>query len=151
MITVVNNVTLDGVMENPEAWAAPYADELLVWPFPPTFQPGEEPYANVFAVLMDAVPDKALSDAIRKSLETEGDRVADLFCGLPAFVIHALLFAGPGDFRIDQHDQLVACVGHVDHDHLLMHIDLGRGQPDTRRFVHGLGHVGDELLQSLIE
>lgn len=35
------------------ATAAPYADELLVWPFPPTFQPGEEPYANVFAVPMN--------------------------------------------------------------------------------------------------
>lgn len=34
------------------ATAAPYADEILVWPFPPTFQPGEEPYANVFAVPM---------------------------------------------------------------------------------------------------
>jgi dihydrofolate reductase len=30
MIIVVNNVTLDGVMENPEAWAAPYADEVLM-------------------------------------------------------------------------------------------------------------------------
>ena len=35
------------------ATAAPYADELLVWPFPPTFQPGEEAYANVFAVPMN--------------------------------------------------------------------------------------------------
>jgi anthranilate 3-monooxygenase (FAD)/4-hydroxyphenylacetate 3-monooxygenase len=34
------------------ATAAPYADEILVWPFPPTFQPGEEPYANVFAIPM---------------------------------------------------------------------------------------------------
>lgn len=34
------------------ATAAPYADELLVWPFPPTFQPGEEAYANVFAIPM---------------------------------------------------------------------------------------------------
>ena len=30
MITVVNNVTLDGVMENPETWAAPYMDEVLM-------------------------------------------------------------------------------------------------------------------------
>jgi len=30
MITVVNNVTLDGVMENPEEWAAPYTDEVLM-------------------------------------------------------------------------------------------------------------------------
>jgi 4-hydroxyphenylacetate 3-monooxygenase oxygenase component len=34
------------------ATAAPYADEILVWPFPPTFQPGEDPYANVFAIPM---------------------------------------------------------------------------------------------------
>jgi dihydrofolate reductase len=30
MITVVNHVTLDGVMESPEEWAAPYADEVLM-------------------------------------------------------------------------------------------------------------------------
>lgn len=35
------------------ATASPFADELLVWPFPPTFQPGEEDYANVFAIPMD--------------------------------------------------------------------------------------------------
>ena len=35
------------------ATAAPYADEILVWPFPPTFQPGEEAYANVFAIPMN--------------------------------------------------------------------------------------------------
>ena len=35
------------------ATAAPYADEILVWPFPPTFQPGEDPYANVFAIPMN--------------------------------------------------------------------------------------------------
>jgi anthranilate 3-monooxygenase (FAD)/4-hydroxyphenylacetate 3-monooxygenase len=34
------------------ATAAPYADEILVWPFPPTFMPGEEAYANVFAIPM---------------------------------------------------------------------------------------------------
>lgn len=34
------------------ATAAPYADEILVWPFPPTFQPGEEAHANVFAIPM---------------------------------------------------------------------------------------------------
>jgi dihydrofolate reductase len=30
MITVVNNVTLDGVMEAPEAWAAAYMDDVLM-------------------------------------------------------------------------------------------------------------------------
>lgn len=35
------------------ATAAPYADEILVWPFPPAFQPGEEAYAVVFAIPMN--------------------------------------------------------------------------------------------------
>ncbi|MSR14174.1 MAG: 4-hydroxyphenylacetate 3-monooxygenase [Gammaproteobacteria bacterium] len=35
------------------ATAAPYADEILVWPFPPTFQVGEDAYANVFAIPMN--------------------------------------------------------------------------------------------------
>ena len=55
------------------ATAAPYADEILVWPFPPTFQPGEDAYANVFAIPMATrglkticrpsfVPDRATVD-----------------------------------------------------------------------------------------
>ncbi|MGE3773690.1 MAG: 4-hydroxyphenylacetate 3-hydroxylase N-terminal domain-containing protein, partial [Gammaproteobacteria bacterium] len=36
------------------ATAAPYADEILGWPFPPSFQPGEEAYANVFAIPMNS-------------------------------------------------------------------------------------------------
>ena len=39
-------------------------------------------------------------------------------------------------------------LGNVDHDDLLVHVDLGRGEADARRGVHGLGHVGDELLQA---
>jgi len=45
-----DGIVLDGLKRI--ATAAPYADEILVWPFPPTFQPGEEDYANVFAVPM---------------------------------------------------------------------------------------------------
>ena len=52
------------------ATAAPYADEILVWPFPPTFQPGEEPYANVFAVPM-ATP--GLKTICRPSFAQTGD------------------------------------------------------------------------------
>ena len=55
------------------------------------------------------------------------------------------------DLRIDEHDQRVAPLGHVDHDDLLVHVDLGRGQADAGRGVHGFGHVGDELLQRLVE
>jgi anthranilate 3-monooxygenase (FAD)/4-hydroxyphenylacetate 3-monooxygenase len=52
------------------ATAAPYADEILVWPFPPTFQPGEEPYANVFAIPM-ATP--GLRTICRASFAHGGD------------------------------------------------------------------------------
>ena len=53
------------------ATAAPYADELLVWPFPPTFQAGEESYANVFAVPMNA---KGLKTICRVSYAQHGKR-----------------------------------------------------------------------------
>jgi anthranilate 3-monooxygenase (FAD)/4-hydroxyphenylacetate 3-monooxygenase len=53
------------------ATAAPYADEILVWPFPPTFQPGEEPYANVFAIPM-ATP--GLRTICRASFAASGSR-----------------------------------------------------------------------------
>lgn len=53
------------------ATAAPYTDEILVWPFPPTFQPGEEPYANVFAVPMNS---KGLKTICRPSFAHHGAR-----------------------------------------------------------------------------
>ena len=53
------------------ATAAPYADEILVWPFPPTFQAGEEAYANVFAVPMNA---KGLRTICRVSYASHGKR-----------------------------------------------------------------------------
>jgi anthranilate 3-monooxygenase (FAD)/4-hydroxyphenylacetate 3-monooxygenase len=53
------------------ATAAPYADEILVWPFPPTFQAGEENYANVFAVPM-ATP--GLKTICRSSFTRHGSR-----------------------------------------------------------------------------
>ncbi len=53
------------------ATAAPYADEILVWPFPPTFQPGEESYANVFAVPMNT---KGLKTICRVSYARHGKR-----------------------------------------------------------------------------
>ena len=51
------------------ATAAPYADEILVWPFPPTFQPGEEAYANVFAIPMNT---KGLKTVCRSSFSNLG-------------------------------------------------------------------------------
>ena len=34
------------------------------------------------------------------------------------------------DLGIDQHHQRVAALGDVDHDDLLVHVDLGRGEAD---------------------
>lgn len=51
------------------ATAAPYADEILVWPFPPTFQNGEEDYANVFAIPMNS---KGLKTLCRRSFANHG-------------------------------------------------------------------------------
>jgi 4-hydroxyphenylacetate 3-monooxygenase oxygenase component len=56
------------------ATAAPYADEILVWPFPPTFQPGEDPYANVFAIPM-ATP--GLKTICRPSFAATGGAPVD--------------------------------------------------------------------------
>ena len=56
------------------ATAAPYADEILVWPFPPTFQPGEEAYANVFAVPMNT---KGLKTLCRPSFAAVDGNRAD--------------------------------------------------------------------------
>jgi 4-hydroxyphenylacetate 3-monooxygenase oxygenase component len=46
-----DGIVLDGIKRI--ATVAPIADEILVWPFPPTFQAGEEDYANVFAIPMN--------------------------------------------------------------------------------------------------
>ncbi|MGR8950186.1 MAG: 4-hydroxyphenylacetate 3-hydroxylase family protein [Gammaproteobacteria bacterium] len=46
-----HGIVLNGIKRI--ATAAPFADEILVWPFPPTFQADEVDYANVFAVPMN--------------------------------------------------------------------------------------------------
>lgn len=56
------------------ATAAPYADELLVWPFPPTFLPGEEDYAMVFAIPMNT---RGLKTLCRPSFAPASGTAAD--------------------------------------------------------------------------
>ena len=65
----VDGLVLNGIKRI--ATAAPYADEILVWPFPPTFQAGEESYANVFAVPMNT---KGLKTICRVSYARHGKR-----------------------------------------------------------------------------
>ncbi len=53
------------------ATAAPYADEILVWPFPPTFRDEEEAYANVFAIPMNT---RGLKTLCRRSFANHGTK-----------------------------------------------------------------------------
>ncbi|MNC88904.1 hypothetical protein D3C83_47770 [compost metagenome] len=55
------------------------------------------------------------------------------------------------DLGIDEHHQRIPPLGHVHDDHLLVHVDLGGGEPDTRRRVHRFRHIGDQPSQALIE
>ena len=62
-----DGIVLNGIKRI--ATAAPFADEILVWPFPPTFQADEADYANVFAIPMDT---KGLKTICRPSFTQLG-------------------------------------------------------------------------------
>ncbi|KAG1434540.1 hypothetical protein G6F55_014520 [Rhizopus delemar] len=64
---------------------------------------------------------------------------------------HLVVVAAPGDLGIDQGQQLIAVLGHVDHDDALVHVHLGRGQADARRVIHGLGHVAHQLTDAVVD
>ena len=61
------------------------------------------------------------------------------------------LAGGRDDFRIDQHQQLVFRLGNIQHNHLLVDIDLRRCEAYSRRGVHGLGHVIDQRTRRFID
>jgi len=62
-----------------------------------------------------------------------------------AFLILAHLVGQGFELRVDKHQRLAAVFGQV-HDHdALMHVDLGRGEADTRGFIHCFKHVIDQL------
>ena len=75
------------------------------------------------------------TDALRTldRIEDAGDRQAALF--------HRANLAAPEDLRIDEHERLAAIVAHVHDDELPVHVDLGGGEADAGRRVHGLEHV----------
>src|SRR5690606_30431539 len=66
-------------------------------------------------------------------------------------LLHLLDAFSREDFRIDQHERLIARLADIDDDNALVHVDLRRRQPNTRRGVHGLEHVVDQLLQARID
>ena len=49
------------------------------------------------------------------------------------------------DHRIHKHLQRFLVFRHINHNHALMHIDLGCSQPNPGCLVHGLGHILDQL------
>ncbi len=55
------------------------------------------------------------------------------------------------NLRIDEHLQLIACLGNIDDDQAHMHVHLGGSETDTGGGIHGLGHVVDEGTQVIID
>ena len=68
-----------------------------------------------------------------------------------ALFVQDFLGAGPGDFRVDEHQRLVVFLGHVDDDHAFMHIDLAGGQAYAFGVVHGFQHVVHQSLDAGID
>src|SRR5690606_34074776 len=48
------------------------------------------------------------------------------------------------DLGVDEHAQIVALLGDVDHHHPQVDVHLGGGEPDARGGIHGLGHIGHQ-------
>lgn len=76
--------------------------------------------------------------------------VVDTGNGKAALFVDRRLVAARDDFRIDEHAQVVLFFAGVDYDHALMNIDLSRGQTDPGRVVHGFGHVGHKLTNTIV-
>ena len=79
-----------------------------------------------------------------------GNGVVNARHGQAAFFVSgfAVFFNNDG---VDEHARLAAVFGQIHHNHTLVHIDLRRRQPDTARFVHGFKHIGNQLLDALID
>ena len=78
------------------------------------------------------------------------DLVVDAGDGQAPFLVALQRVAGPGDLGVDEDLQLVMGLGDIDDHHALVHVDLRGRQPDAGRRVHGLGHVGHQLADSIV-
>ena len=70
-------------------------------------------------------------------------RQAALLAGLGAFFFE--------DARIDDDHRRVLFLGNIQHQHLHVAIDLGRGEADARGVIHRLEHVFGEFFQGAVE
>jgi len=57
------------------------------------------------------------------------------------------------DFRVDGHDQagLLVLGRNVDHNHPLVHPDLGSGEAHAWSIVHGLDHVTRQIPDLVVD
>ena len=76
--------------------------------------------------------------------------IVDTGHGQAAFFADLLFFAGPEDFRVDQHQLLVTVLRYINDDQTLMKVHLRCRQTNAIGLVHGLKHVFDLLADALI-
>ncbi|MOA10989.1 hypothetical protein D3C78_1309030 [compost metagenome] len=67
-----------------------------------------------------------------------------------AFLVLVHLLGERFELGVDEHPRLALVLGQVHHHQTLVHVDLGRGQADAGRRVHGLEHVVDQLAQGVV-
>lgn len=78
------------------------------------------------------------------------DVVVDARHGEAALLIDRLAFATK-DFGVDEDPEIAAIRAHVDHQHLLVNIDLGGRQTNSLGGVHRLGHVRYQAAGSIVD
>ncbi len=104
------------------ATAAPFADEILVWPFPPTLTEAEAPYALVFIIPVAA---PGLKIICRESFSRPGQDVNR--CWL--FLGHETEVSQPGDY-VTRHmgdDQVIELTAHQTNTRLLSKLEFVYG------------------------
>ncbi len=111
-------------------------------------------------LVLDADRQQALGvEAVRRAVAVEradGDAVgaADPLVDpghRQAALFHLLDAVQGGDLGVDETERLVLALGDVDDDHPAVDVDLGRGQADAGRRVHGFEHVVDQPAHVVVD
>ena len=63
----------------------------------------------------------------------------------------ALLALAHGDDGVDEFQQPVPLIAHINHDHAAQHPDLRRRQPDALRLIHRVRHILQQDFQPQIK
>ncbi|MCY1447309.1 hypothetical protein D9M71_639220 [compost metagenome] len=67
-----------------------------------------------------------------------------------AFLVLAHVVGQRFELGVDEHSRLGAVFGEVHHDDTFVHVDLGSGEADARRFIHCFKHVVDQLTHFVV-